>query len=417
MGVLVKADKYKPGLWWVRINHQGRRKSLAFRSKKAAETAAVKLDAALKLGNVDVLAPTPVIPARVPTLTEYSETWIPTLEMRVRPSTIGDYRDRLRIRILPRLGSLPLTEITRERVRGFIRELAARGDQRVRLGQDNKPRPLSRATLKGTVHVLSALLGRAVEDGLIPANPAVGLAREIAVASGSEVEEVEIFTPEELTGLLAITERDYSGWYPFVLCLVLSGVRLGEAVGLEWRDVDFERRLLIIRRTERRGRVGVPKSGKARRVDMSHRLADVLRGLKSFQEAEAALAGCPAPSRVFSIPNGAPIRDDGFRNHVWTPILRRAGLRYRKPHALRHTFASLLIEAGESLKYVQEQLGHHSPAFTLAVYGHLIPRGDRRAVDRLDAAIRKPRAIGERSPISLVSESAQIHPEVSELSL
>ena len=78
------------------------------------------------------------------------------------------------------------------------------------------------------------------------------------------------------------------------------------------------------------------------------------------------------------------------------PILRRAGLLYRKPHALRHTYASLLIEAGESLKYVQEQLGHHSPGFTLSVYGHLIPRGDRRAVDRLDDENRNPGATSAR---------------------
>jgi integrase len=89
---------------------------------------------------------------------------------------------------------------------------------------------------------------------------------------------------------------------------------------------------------------------------------------------------------------GAAVHDDSFRNYVWTPILRQAGLRYRKPHTLRHTFASLLIECGESLKYVQEQLGHHSPAFTLAVYGHLLPRGDRRAVDRLDDATERNRA-------------------------
>ena len=92
------------------------------------------------------------------------------------------------------------------------------------------------------------------------------------------------------------------------------------------------------------------------------------------------------------MPSGQAIHDDTFRNNVWAPLLRRSGLRYRKPHALRHTYASLLIEGGESLKYVQEQLGHHSPAFTLAVYGHLIPRGDRRAVDRLDAPTRNPRA-------------------------
>lgn len=118
------------------------------------------------------------------------------------------------------------------------------------------------------------------------------------------------------------------------------------------------------------------------------------------------------------MPNGAPVHDDSFRNHEWTPILRRAGLRYRKPNTLRHTFASLLIEAGEPLKYVQEQLGHHSPAFTLAVYGHLLPRGDRRAGDRLDdATIRNPRAPEDREPGAFARESDRIHPDVSELTL
>jgi integrase len=65
-----------------------------------------------------------------------------------------------------------------------------------------------------------------------------------------------------------------------------------------------------------------------------------------------------------------------FRNNVWAPLLRRAGLRYRKPHTLRHTYASLLIDMGQAL---QHQLGYHSAAFTLKVYGHLLPRGDRRA--------------------------------------
>jgi integrase len=306
---------------------------------------------------VDVLAPP--APPRVPTVAEFSEQWLQTLT-KPRPTTIDDYRLRLRVRILPWLGPLPLTEITRDRVRGFIRDLAARGNQRVK--ERDAPQPLSRATLKGTLHVLSALLARAVEEGLVPANPATGLAREIAPTSS---EEVEVFTPDELIRLLAVAEHEYPGWHPFVLCLARSGLRLGEAMGLEWRDVDFERRVLIIRRTERRGRTSATKSGKARRVDMSRQLGRALASLKSLQEAEAALAGVAAPTRVFSMPTGTPVHDDAFRNHVWTPMLRRAGLRYRKPHTLRHTFASLLIEGGESLKYVQEQLGHHSPAFTL----------------------------------------------------
>ena len=70
--------------------------------------------------------------------------------------------------------------------------------------------------------------------------------------------------------------------------------------------------------------------------------------------------------------------------HVWSLIQRREDLRYRKPHTLRHTFASALIQRGEPITYVQKQLGHHSPEFTLKIYGHFIPEGDRRAVDALD---------------------------------
>lgn len=87
---------------------------------------------------------------------------------------------------------------------------------------------------------------------------------------------------------------------------------------------------------------------------------------------------------MFLTPDGRPVDFDDFRNRVWVLILRRARLQYRKPHCLRHTFASLLIEDGQPLPYIQQQLGHHSPAFTLRVYGHLMPWGDRRAVDGLD---------------------------------
>ena len=68
------------------------------------------------------------------------------------------------------------------------------------------------------------------------------------------------------------------------------------------------------------------------------------------------------------------------------PLLRQAGLRYRKPHTLRHTYASLLIQGGESLAYVRDRLGHHSIKLTVDMYGHLVPGANRAAVDRLDDA-------------------------------
>ncbi len=414
MGVRVKPDKHKPGRWWVRINHQGRRKSLAFSSRKAADVAAVKIDAALKLGDAGMLAPQ-TTPARVPTVAEYAEPWLQSLT-KPRAVTVEAYRLRLNVHILPLVGHLPLTHLTRERVRTLIAELIAGGNRRASKDAEGRRRPLARGTLKGLLNILSGLLERSVEDGWLNRNPARGLARELpASATASEVAEIEVFAPDELSRLLRTAEVDYSDWYAFVLCLARSGIRLGEAVALEWRDVDFDRRVLLIRRSERRGRVSVPKSGKARRVDMSRQLARVLMDRKSFQEAEAVLADRAAPARVFFTPGTAtPIRDDAWRNNVWTPMLRRAGLRYRKPHTLRHTYASLLIEGGESLKYAQEQLGHHSAAFTLAVYGHLLPRGDRRAVDRLDdVSERNPGASGHAEPDSLAKETAQIHEGVS----
>jgi len=323
---------------------------------------------------------TEVVRVRIPTVAEYAETWLSTLT-RPGASTLDDYRMRLRLRILPILGDCLVTDLTKERIRAFLGALIAKGNQRMRADADGMPRPLASATVKGTLTILTMLLDRAVEDGLISRNPTMGLAKEIRKVASTEI---EVFSSDELARLEVVSEQDYPEWHAFILCLARTGLRLGEATALEWRDVDFGKRVLLIRRSERRGRAGSTKNHKTRRVDMSRQLCQVFTSLQSLQEAEAAVAGTSPQVRVFLMPNGRPIEDYNFRRSVWAPILRRAGLRYRKPHTLRHTYASLLIEAGEPLTYVQHQLGHHSPAFTLSTYGHLIPRGDRRAVDRLD---------------------------------
>jgi integrase len=78
----------------------------------------------------------------------------------------------------------------------------------------------------------------------------------------------------------------------FLLTLARTELRLGEAVGMECRDVDFAQRVLVIRRSVRKSRMSLPKNGKTRRVDMSPQLAECLNGLRSLQAAEAA---SPAP--------------------------------------------------------------------------------------------------------------------------
>ena len=88
---------------------------------------------------------------------------------------------------------------------------------------------------------------------------------------------------------------------------------------------------------------------------------------------------------MFLTPAGHPVDGDNLRRRVFYRLLEQAGLRKIRLHDLRHTYASLLIQQGESLAYVQQQLGHSSVQVTVDVYGHLIPGANRAAVDRLDA--------------------------------
>ena len=90
------------------------------------------------------------------------------------------------------------------------------------------------------------------------------------------------------------------------------------------------------------------------------------------------------PSWVFTTATGTIVDPDNFRHRIWAKLPAKAGLRQIRIHDLRHTFASLLIQQGESLAYVKDQMGHHSIRVTVDVYGHLVPGGNKAAVDKLD---------------------------------
>jgi integrase len=208
-----------------------------------------------------------------------------------------------------------------------------------------------------------------------------------------DLRELEVFSAEELTTILETAESQTPESYPLLLTLARTGLRIGEAVTLRVEDLDFGRRELWVRRTwgSRKKalgdrRINAPKSNRVRRVDMSQQLCRALQGQLTLREAEAVVAGREAPAWVFPDPSGQPLTPGAFWQNVWGPLLKRAGVRYRKPHAVRHTFASRLIQQGESLAYVRDQMGHHSIKITVDIYGHLVPGANKAAVDRLDDA-------------------------------
>jgi len=383
MGVQVKEWK---GAWWIFINHNGQRKAKQVgkgkEGQKAAMVAAEKIQARLVLGDLSLLEGKK--PQEI-TLQEYTEQWLTTdVALRLKPGTVETYGDVLRNHWLPELGKRPLSAITREHVKTILQRKLMAG-----------MKPNMAQSMFG---VLRTCLNAAVEEERIMGNPAARVGKFI----GRSRTEVEIFTPKELTHLLQTTAEEMPKAYPLVLTLARTGLRIGEALTLQVNDIDLDRREVLVRRTWGsrkkalgKQRINTPKSGQPRRVDLSQQLCDVLGGY---------LGTCTSDSPwVFPGEGDWPMTPSAFRYSVWLPLLRRSGVRYRKPHTLRHTFASMLIQAGESLAYVKDQLGHHSIKITVDVYGHLIPGTNKAAVDRLDAATGcNPRATAIRSGLLVV---------------
>ena len=151
-----------------------------------------------------------------------------------------------------------------------------------------------------------------------------------------------------------------------------------------------------------RGRLTTPKNHQCRQVDLSSQLRGVLRLWRRHESAKWFEFGLPRPDWVFSSGSGTPFDESNVRK-VFNRILDRAGLHRRGPHQMRHTFASLLLQAGGPITYVSRQLGHRDSSITLRVYAHWLPESTaEKGVNRLDSEESVARTLqrGRRQTIS-----------------
>ena len=366
MGVTVRQkEKGRGKPWWVFIAHEGKRKSIRVGDKIAAETLASKIREKLKAGELKI---TPE--KKIPTFGEYARKWLEGYgETHLKPSTLKSYEGILNCH-LGRFMDRPLDQITRPELRELIYEKLKTG--------------LAPNTVRNIKAMVSAVLSHALDgDGLIAANPVSRLGRLI---KGKERKaDVNPLNREEARAFLEVVEKYHLRYYPFFLCALRTGMRLGELLALEWGDIDFRGGFIEVRRAFTKGGITTPKNDKIRRVDMSRQLSDTLRALHTERKREALSKGWKEiPELVFVNEDGRLINSFNLRPRVFHKALAKAGLRRIRIHDLRHTFASLLIQNGESLAYVKDQLGHHSIQITVDTYGHLVPGANRQAVDRLD---------------------------------
>jgi integrase len=241
-------------------------------------------------------------------------------------------------------------------VQRFVDWLTARSGRRGRLCD---------RSIANALTPLRLALGAAVAEGLLDANPAesVVLPRRRAGRAWSPRER-RYLTRAELVSLLDEVPQK---WRPLFELLAATGLRISEAVGLRWSDLALagEQPHPWVRRAIVKGTEVAPKSRHgARLIPLTPDLAAMLKGHRPSGVADDAF--------VFPGRHGGASDQGSLRRRVLLPAAERAGITGVGFHTLRHTCASMLIESGLSPLRLQRWMGHHSPAFTLDTYGHLI---------------------------------------------
>lgn len=295
------------------------------------------------------------------TFEEFALLWIDRAEARLKPSTHASYARCLVTHLVPEFGAYPLRSLTTGQIQDWVDRTLAKG--------------LAPKSVNNFLVVLKKMLKDAVRWEYLAANPAADVER-VRVPH----REMRALSAEQVKRFLAAVEPDY--WLLFTVA-VFTGLRRGELLALQWGDVDWEKARLNVRRSVWKGRFIGPKTVRSTRsVDLAPQVLDALRAARPQLPADSLRA-----QLVFSGPNGRPLEPDNMVKRHFLPALERAELPRIRFHDLRHTYASLLLVAGEHPKYVQSQLGHASITTTLDRYSHLLPGAYSHGGERLERTV------------------------------
>ena len=311
---------------------------------------------------------------RTPSFAEVSADWIEHKRANIRQSTCHMYGVHLRLH-LARLNSMKINRITIETVERFTAKRLKDG--------------MNLTTLRKVLVTLNQVMGFAVRRRYIDHNP-VRDAEKPRDRGQVEKRHVRVLSHKEVK---ALVESEPNPKYRTLFMLaVLSGLRQGELMGLKWTDIDWFNGQVGVERTFNNGAWYKPKSATSRRrVNLGPAM---MEALKAWHKA------CPESALNLVFPNeaGNPLDHWHLIGRYFLPALKRAGIDRVRFHDLRHTFASLLLDQGESIKHVQTQLGHSSPTLTLNVYAHLIKPANQESARKLEASIfdGQATAINER---------------------
>lgn len=333
-----------------------------FPSSKQSQRAPDSVVVAPKAAVVPIAAAVAATVSPTPTFRTFVATWLSEHEVEWRRSHIKVLKSTLNGHLLPALGDRPVGTITKAECLAFRAQLATKpgrsGDK------------LSNKRINGVMGVLSQVMAEAAERyGFI--SPCATIKRLKVKKS-----DVDPFTLDEVQKILATVRAD---WRDYFTVRIFTGMRTGEAHGLKWKYVDFERRLILIRGTFVLGEDDETKTDSSLRdIQIS---TPVFEALTRQRAATSKLS-----EYVFCNREGHPIDNKNFSDRVWYPLLRHLGLKARRPYQMRHTAATLWLASGEAPEWIANQMGHANSQMLFTVYSRFVPNMTRRdgsAIDRL----------------------------------
>lgn len=307
------------------------------------------------------------------TLAEWAAEWLTThVAVRNRPNTQRVYRAIVRDQLVPVLGAIRVADLTPQHVRRLHQRLSARYSPRTVV--------LAHNCLRRCLQVL-------VDDGALARNPC--RSAQPPAAPDYDAQPLGLDDARRVLDAIADTPEG-----PCLALLLWTGVRISEALGLRWSDVDRERGLLtvqqqlrVVPRAERTTTdwwaFGPTKSGKPRRVPLSSpALAALEQQRERVRQLRIAAPRWRELGLVFVRADGSPVEQRRL-NYVWERLRAQLGLPRTRIHDLRHTTASLALDGGAQLIEVSRLLGHSSTAITDRVYAGLLEDAQRRVADKL----------------------------------
>lgn len=344
--------------WELRVTLDGKRKLVTGATGHETEK---KREAEL-----DAFAKGQPSPSSKLTLGDWLDSWLKTVHVgtlqhppKPKRTTYRSYAGHVRVHLKPGLGDVPLVKLTAARVQAFFDDKMQAGESAANMGR-------VRATLR-------IALGRAKALGLVTDNVA-GRVVQIPTADNSRVGKA--LEPEQVETLLEAAQSERNG--PMIAFLVLTGLRLGEAQALRWRDVDERKNRLWVRGTlERlpgqRWTVELPKTEKSRRqvplVPPALEILQLQRDRQTFEKSRAQDAWLDE-GFVFANEQGDVTAQEGVRDAFKRSLVRAGIDPDHRVHDLRHTTVTYLIALGIPLPTVQAIVGHSTLAMTQR-YAHV----------------------------------------------